>query len=159
HDGGVYPCDFFVEPQYRLGSIMDENWRRLRNSPVYHAFATQKNRWNDACDKCDYLDFCSGDCLKLRFRMKAETGKVLRSYGNPNAGRNTKRLSYLCEGQKRFFEKTIPLFTEIAQDARMRVLHADSEVLLPPVQRKPEQLCFCGSGKKYKNCHMVSHIV
>jgi hypothetical protein len=40
------------------------------------------------------------------------------------------------------------------QTARRNVLGLDPKVALPPVSRDPEAPCFCGSGKKYRNCHM-----
>jgi uncharacterized protein len=140
HEGGVYPCDFFVEPQYRLGSIREDGWKSLQSSPVYRGFAAQKSRWNRACSRCEYLDYCSGDCLKMRFRG---SGK-----------RNPESLSYLCSGYREFFAATLPRFTELARDARQRVLGLNGDTVLPPVKREADGPCFCGSGKHYQNCHM-----
>jgi uncharacterized protein len=143
HDGGVYPCDFFVEPQYRLGSVLDDGWKRLQSSPVYRAFGAQKSRWNEACAGCEYLDYCSGDCLKMRFR---EDGR-----------RNPGDLSHLCAGDRRFFSQTLPRMRELARVARRQVLRLDGDVPLPPVRREPDGPCFCGSGKHYRNCHMPNY--
>ncbi len=140
HDGGVYPCDFFVEPQYRLGSVLEKDWRELQSSPVYRAFGAQKSRWNEACAGCEYLDYCSGDCLKMRFRGRGP--------------RDTGELSYLCAGHRRFLSRALPRLTELARVARREVLGLDAEAQLPPVARGTDGPCFCGSGKHYRNCHM-----
>ncbi len=139
HEGGVYPCDFFVEPRFRLGSVMEDGWEALRNSPVYRAFASQKSRWNEECSSCEYLELCSGDCIKMRFRTEAS--------------RNPRSLSYLCSGHRKFFDETLPRFTELGRDVRRRFSLSNDGFYLPPISRSSEEPCFCGSGRKYKNCH------
>jgi uncharacterized protein len=138
HDGSVYPCDFFVEPQYRLGTIAENGWRSVLNSPVYRAFGAQKSRWNEACTRCEYLYYCSGDCLKMRFRES----------------RDPRQLSYLCSGHRLFFGETLPAFRELAQTVRREVLGAQEARSLPPVSPQPGDTCFCGSGKSFRNCHL-----
>lgn len=138
HEGSVYPCDFFVEPEYRLGCILEDQWSALQGSPLYRKFSSGKNRWNETCSGCEYLDLCSGDCPKFR------------PFGKPSA------LSRLCRGNRLFFSETLSTFTELARQWRRSAIAPDDAVPLPPVSRDPNSPCFCGSGKKYKNCHMIS---
>ena len=38
-NGDVYPCDFFVSADTRLGNVMADSWQALRTHPVYRRFA------------------------------------------------------------------------------------------------------------------------
>ncbi len=143
YNGDVYPCDFFVEKGTRLGNITRDGWKTLRESPRYRSFARCKADWNQNCAKCGFLRYCSGDCLKQRYRNS----------------RDARNLSWLCEGWKDFYGRAIPEFERIAV-AYMNERQLD----LPPGQRRvynrPPALsigwndpCYCGSGKKYRLCH------
>ena len=41
-NGDIYPCDFFVSPETRLGNVLSEDWGTLRESPAARAFAARK---------------------------------------------------------------------------------------------------------------------
>ena len=41
-NGDVYPCDFFVSKETRLGNIMDSDWTSLRNTETARRFAAAK---------------------------------------------------------------------------------------------------------------------
>ena len=143
YSGDVYPCDFFVEKTMRLGNITRDDWEKMRTSARYRSFAALKAEWNDTCSKCEFLRYCSGDCLKQRYRTSRESRNV----------------SWLCKGWKEFYARAIPDFKRLA----VEYLN-ERQMQLPPAQRKlysyPPPLkigwndpCFCGSGKKYKLCH------
>jgi len=141
HNGNVYPCDFFVEPQWRLGNIMEEGWEHFSGSPLYHRFGAMKSRWNNACGECPYLQLCSGDCPKLRYV----------------SDRDPAALSYLCRGHRYFFDQTIATFNELARGVQHNLRTNQPGFTsrgLPPFELSPEDSCFCGSGKKLKNCHL-----
>jgi uncharacterized protein len=117
HNGDVYPCDFFAEPELRLGNIRESEWSQLLQSPRYEAFGRQKSQWNVLCDSCPYLQLCMGDCLKHRFYG----GSREQARSDPH------RLSWLCSGWKAFYEATLPRFERIArriQRQRSRELEA-----------------------------------
>ena len=82
HNGDIYPCDFFVESNKKLGNIMNDSWEELQNSPKYIEFGRKKALWNEGCNHCEYLKYCSGDCLKHRLYKRD----------------NSKDLSLLCKG-------------------------------------------------------------
>jgi len=135
YDGGVYPCDFFVRDDLLLGNVMAGNWEDFLNSPKYLKFGAQKALWNQACDKCTYLDLCHGDCLKVR---------------NPYLN-NPKILSDLCKGWKKFYTLTLPKFKAISNMIKQERREIDPKLLYTKRIGRNE-LCPCGSGKKYKNC-------
>ncbi len=129
HNGDVYPCDFFVEPERKLGNIMDDGWEDLLNSPLYAEFGKEKSRMNEKCSSCRYLTFCMGDCLKHRFRMNSDPGQ----------------LSWLCAGREKFYARAIGEFIKIAQE-----LKKDRPAETSHAGRNEQ--CPCGSGLKYKKC-------
>ncbi|MFO7871567.1 MAG: anaerobic sulfatase maturase [Kiritimatiellia bacterium] len=135
HNGDVYPCDFFVQPELYLGNVKTGSWSDFRNSRIYRDFGARKSSWNEACAECPYLDFCAGDCPKNR---------------SPE-GRDPGRLSVLCEGWKQFYDHTLDGFKKLADEvcrerSRPRINPAD----YPDVGRNDP--CPCGSGKKFKKC-------
>lgn len=99
HNGDVYPCDFFVRPELRLGNLLEDEWEALQASDRYCAFAAAKTRWDAACAACPWLRFCHGDCPK-------------------NRGGSPERLSLLCEGWRRFYAHALPRLEELAQEVR-----------------------------------------
>jgi uncharacterized protein len=101
HNGDIYPCDFFVLPELRLGNIRWVEWNELLDSPVYEAFGRRKSQWNDVCGACPYLELCMGDCPKHRFRGAASV--------------DARTLSWLCAGWRDFYEACLPGFRRIAR--------------------------------------------
>ncbi len=65
YNGDVYPCDFFVTRELKLGSIFTDTWEQLRQSPVYAEFGARKAALARACGNCPYLALCNGDCPRL----------------------------------------------------------------------------------------------
>ncbi len=98
HNGDVYPCDFFVEPDLRLGNIMTDGWETLQASPVYAEFGRRKTQGIAPCRRCEWFDLCAGDCPKHR------------RPGGQDA------VSRLCLGWRRFFARAMPRLRELAAD-------------------------------------------
>lgn len=46
-NGDVYPCDFHVLPEFRLGNILTDSWETLVTSPRYTAFGERKRAFPD----------------------------------------------------------------------------------------------------------------
>ena len=88
HNGDVYPCDFFVKEEWRLGNIMDAPLHTFRETERYRQFAYQKDKV-PACAGCTWRAMCHGGCQKDRL-----VGGTLSS---PSA---------LCDAYKMFFSKT-----------------------------------------------------
>ncbi len=153
YNGDVYPCDFFVEVDRRLGNILEDEWTGLQRSDRYKAFGRQKQAWNALCEDCPHLMICAGDCLKHRFC-------------GPQERKDPKTLSWLCAGWKRFYDHAMPGFRRLArsiqrQRRREGALRGGpggrqtAPPQAPPIQPPPgrNDPCPCGSGRKYKHCH------
>jgi uncharacterized protein len=140
HNGDVYPCDFFAEPDLKLGNILHNTWEELLASPVYANFGACKATWNPACTACRWLDLCAGDCLKHRYA----------------GSRDPRRLSYLCEGWKVFYAHTHERFLKLADQIRRDRIQQNSlfeqAAAGPAAAVGRNTACPCGSGKKYKAC-------
>ena len=132
YNGDIYPCDFYVESGRKLGNIMGDSWQKLQQSTEYGDFGQQKTAWNPTCSACEYLKYCSGDCLKHRLNN------------------NPQELSWLCAGWKQFFKHSIPGFKEIASSIIKERQQFVSQGNPSNIGRN--QPCPCGSGKKYKKC-------
>jgi len=101
YNGDVYPCDFFVNPELKLGNINQNSWEELTNSQIYIDFGRAKSEYSFMCNSCEYLEYCYGDCLKNRGY----------NFNNPDSSR---KLSVLCSGWKLFYKEKINLFKKIA---------------------------------------------
>jgi uncharacterized protein len=86
HNGDVYSCDFFVEPRWKLGNIMDGNLTEMLNSPVQDEFGRRKSDLPPSCIACTWLGLCRGGCTKDRAH-------------NPR----DPRVNYLCGAFRLFF--------------------------------------------------------
>jgi uncharacterized protein len=92
HNGDLYSCDHFVEPQYRLGNIMQTPLTRLVASEKQLAFGRAKGTLLPRqCRNCRWLFTCHGECPKNRVLITPD--------GEPG-------LNWLCAGLKAFFEHT-----------------------------------------------------
>lgn len=91
HNGDLYSCDHYVEPEYRLGNIATSGRTMLElvNSPAQVNFGQAKlESLPQYCLDCEVRFACNGGCPKDRF-ITTPTGE---------AG-----LHYLCEGYQAFF--------------------------------------------------------
>ena len=143
YNGDIYPCDFFVKEDLRLGNIRDMTWEAAQAAPRYQNFGRQKSRCNAVCITCSCRDLCMGDCLKNRL------------YGNHEA----RKISYLCTGWQQLIRHSRHKLQDIAEEIRTSQIRADQRVLRSEAGRRRvapntgrNQPCPCGSGRKYKKC-------
>lgn len=89
HNGDMYSCDHYVEPEYKLGNIFETSMIDLVTSPQQVQFGRNKQTLlPPMCQQCDVLFACNGGCPKDRFINTPD--------GKPG-------LNYLCEGFQNFF--------------------------------------------------------
>lgn len=86
HNGDVYACDFFVEPEWKLGNVMTHQLAGMLNSPRQDAFGALKADVPAVCTTCPWLRSCRGGCTKDRIRDPRDQG-----------------VSHFCESYKMFF--------------------------------------------------------
>ncbi len=139
HNGDLYSCDHFVEPEHLLGNITRTHMVELLASPQQRAFGDAKRDTLPAyCRGCEVRFACNGECPKNRFTLTPD--------GEPG-------LNYLCAGYKNFFTHIDGLM-RIMADLLRRNRYAD-EVVTVLAQAGRNDPCPCGSGRKAKQCHTV----
>jgi uncharacterized protein len=153
HNGDLYSCDHFVEPEYLIGNIGDTEMGDLVASTRQHAFGMDKrDALPQFCLDCDVRFACHGECPKNRFIDTPD--------GEPG-------LNYLCAGFKDFFhhaDEPIRIIAESLQSGReaaavMRVIatrDAEFDTAVRTAGRNGK--CPCGSGDKTKRCHGERHL-
>ncbi len=145
HNGDVYSCDHYVEPDYLLGNITETPLGDLVRSERQQQFGRDKrDTLPEFCRSCDVRFACHGGCPKNRFTSTPD--------GEPG-------LNYLCAGYKHFFghiDEPMRIMCELLQQNR-----APSELPAVLAAREAERFagagrndtCPCGSGQKFKHCH------
>ena len=89
HNGDVYSCDHFVEPEHLLGNVRRTPLKTLVSSAKQRRFGQAKyDTLPDYCRQCPVLFACYGECPRNRF-IRTPSGED--------------GLNYLCEGYKAFF--------------------------------------------------------
>lgn len=64
-DGSVYPCDFYVLDEYRLGNITESTLRELFMAKVGQNFLQEPRDMTGLCETCPYLKVCGGGCKRM----------------------------------------------------------------------------------------------
>ena len=68
HNGDLYSCDHFVEPDFLLGNIHETHMMELVASPQMREFGDNKrDQLTQQCQACDVRMLCNGGCPKDRF--------------------------------------------------------------------------------------------
>lgn len=98
HNGDVYPCDFFVEPEWKLGNIKEKSLADMILSDKYKSFRASKQDIDEECLSCEYLNMCWGGCKKLRWN---EYGERIKH-------------SYYCQAYKQFYKYSEKYFKQLA---------------------------------------------
>ncbi|MBP6470165.1 MAG: anaerobic sulfatase maturase [Chloroflexi bacterium] len=141
HNGDLYSCDHFVEPNYFLGNIQETHMIELVASPQQIQFGLDKrDSLPRYCQECDVRFACHGECPKNRFIQTPD--------GEPG-------LNYLCVGFKEFFHHVdFPMKLMAGLIRRGREAREVMQILdraFTGVERNAP--CPCGNGRKFKQCH------
>jgi len=148
HNGDLYACDHYVEPNYLLGNIMETPMIDLVASEQQRAFGQAKLKTlPPECLECEVRFICNGACPKNRILVSSD---------------GTTNLNFLCEGYKAFFrhiDQPMRMMTEELRNRRapanvMRAINerdlALEKAFASAGRNDP---CPCGSGRKFKQCH------
>jgi uncharacterized protein len=148
HNGDLYSCDHYVEPDYLLGNIYETPMIELVASDKQRKFGQDKlDSLPGFCRECDVRFVCHGGCPKNRFIETPD--------GEPG-------LNFLCDGYKAFFhhiDRPMRLMADLLRRNRapaevMLLLQAEEQELREAFAKAGRNdLCPCGSGRKFKHCH------
>lgn len=142
-NGDLYACDHFVYREWLLGNLLATPLTDILAGPRLEEFAALKTELPAACRECEYLPMCWGGCPKHHRPI----------------GTDAARVNHFCEGYRMFFSRAMPELERIAEYTRRgerpptRGDDAAQEARTPGAARPGRNdLCPCGSGRKYKKC-------
>ena len=148
HNGDLFSCDHFVEPNYRLGNIQEIPLIEMVASAQQRKFGQDKrDLLPQYCLDCEVRFVCNGGCPKNRF--------ITTPDGDPG-------LNYLCAGYRAFFNHVNRPMQIMAGELRHRRPPANvMRILAEEEAARRRQFagvgrndpCPCGSGRKFKQCH------
>jgi uncharacterized protein len=148
HNGDLYSCDHFVDPEFLIGNINDASIDTLVSGQQQYEFGQDKHgSLPQYCLDCDVRFACHGECPKNRF--------ITTPDGEPG-------LNYLCAGFKDFFhhvDQPMKIMIDLMRRGQpaadvMDILSSEEQPFLDAVQRSGRnEPCPCGSGRKLKYCH------
>ncbi|WP_455369430.1 anaerobic sulfatase maturase [[Eubacterium] cellulosolvens] len=147
HNGDLYSCDHYVEPNYFLGNIQRIPLVDLVGSEKQRKFGSDKSKTlPNYCKECKFLFTCHGECPKNRVLNTPE--------GDPG-------LNWLCSGLKEFFKHTeepMKMMADLLRRGRtapevMKIIAKNEGRIKSKSKIGRNDPCFCGSGLKYKKCH------
>ena len=94
HNGDLYSCDHFVEPEHLLGNIIETPMIELIASDKQREFGEAKrDSLPQFCRDCDVRFACHGGCPRNRFTLTPD---------------GEEGLNYLCPSYKAFFHHVDP---------------------------------------------------
>jgi uncharacterized protein len=100
YNGDVYPCDFFVESNWKLGNITLDSWAEIGRRARRYSFASKKTLAHPECQACEYQSICHGGCPKFRHSPQ----------------KRFEDLDYFCQAYKMIFGKSVePLRAEVTR--------------------------------------------
>ncbi len=143
HNGDVYSCDFYVEPQQLLGNVREHDIVEMANSRQQNAFGSAKAVLSTECKTCEWLKHCRGGCPKYR-----------------TVPTDTEDLLYFCSSYKQFFDHADSELKIIAENWNNKrkegVITQRKETIKSFAAAvgkiKRNDPCPCRSGKKFKHC-------
>lgn len=68
-DGSVYPCDFYVLDEWRVGSLAAQRPSQLIANERMQRFLTRPRNYGGLCQSCKWSRLCGGGCLRMKDAM------------------------------------------------------------------------------------------
>lgn len=96
-DGSLYPCDFYVLDEWKIGRIQDMTVEEALSSPVSRKFLSEGAARPADCGSCPYFPICRGGCKRDWTQQ---------------------RKNYYCASFRAFFDYSLPRLREMARAAR-----------------------------------------
>ena len=103
-DGSVYPCDFYMLDDYKLGNFNENRLDEIDTKRTEIGFVERSLLLDEECKVCEYFHICHGGCQRNR-DLNELTGK----YQN-----------YFCESYKMFFAACLPRMKETVKTLEKR---------------------------------------
>lgn len=103
-DGSVYPCDFYVLDEWKLGSIISDSWQTLNQARENTGFVALSLPVPDKCRRCKIYALCRNGCRRCR-----------------EASGSSVPENIFCEAYSTFIPYALPKLQEILELLRRKV--------------------------------------
>lgn len=97
-DGSVYPCDFYVISEWKMGDILSHSLQEMLQGEKAKSFMLVSKNISENCRQCEYLAICRGGCRRHYESISNEPGS-----------------NYFCLAYKGFYKYALPRFLEVAR--------------------------------------------
>lgn len=97
-DGSVYPCDFYMTDEYRLGNFNENRLDEIDAKRREISFWERSLLLDQSCKLCTYYSLCKGGCQRNR-----DWNPETKTYQN-----------YFCQSYRMFFDSCLDGLTEAA---------------------------------------------
>lgn len=134
-NGDAYPCDFYINDDYKLGNVGQDSLLDILNSPKYDDFLGLKPSLPEKCKSCEFLKLCHGGCPRNRAWNQAD---------------ETVNPDYFCESYMQVYKHSHERMERLAENIKLQWLRNHLQAGRPKPERN--DFCLCGSGKKFKKC-------
>lgn len=102
-DGSVYPCDFYVLDEYKMGNLSVDDFDSIDKERQKSTFVKRSYNHVKTCLSCEYYAICRGGCCRNREQFGEEYGKNI-----------------FCSGYKKFFAHSLERMMRIAEWVKTR---------------------------------------
>lgn len=102
-DASVYPCDFYVLDEYRLGNLAEDSIEQIDKRRKEIKFVETSTHFSEECKRCEYFYLCRGGCRRHRVLEADLDGK-----------------SFFCRSYQMFYEYTVDRWKLLAQEITKR---------------------------------------
>jgi uncharacterized protein len=154
HNGDMYACDHFVEPDYYLGNIMETPMADLVAAEKQRKFGMDKlEMLPQHCRECSVRFVCHGGCPKNRF---------ITAPPDEDTPRGEAGLNYLCAGYRAFFkhiDRPMRIMATLLRQNRApaEIVQIEARLQAAFARARPDDVCPCGSGRMFKDCQAAGH--
>ncbi|MCM3717628.1 anaerobic sulfatase maturase [Fictibacillus phosphorivorans] len=138
-NGDAYPCDFYINDEYKLGNVGTNSLKSILSHPTYETFLNLKPDLPDKCKRCEYLNLCHGGCPRSRMEQ----------------GRD---VDYFCESYKMLYRYADVRMRKLAEKVKIHWL--EERIKRGTKLPNRNDCCSCGSRKKFKKCcgKLLNHV-
>jgi anaerobic sulfatase-maturating enzyme len=136
-NGDAYPCDFYIHPDWKLGNAGTDSLTDLVAHPLYGDFLKLKSKLPDACQACPWLELCFGGCPRNRRWNEATTESTT---------------DYFCRSYRQIYAYAHDRMAELGARLRRQLYEQGAALQYNGKRPGRNELCACGSGRKYKHC-------
>ena len=95
--GDLYPCDFYMLDDYRLGNLYHDSWEQIDRQFMQSDFRKESVLGFESCLECRWYQLCRGGCRRDR------QGTDLHQVG----------ANYFCSAYQLFFDYAVPRLWEL----------------------------------------------